>query len=266
MSVVPGRLVSLAALLLLMGAAALLCAYYRRYARIAAFARAVTRDTPGPREAVFALARELYLRVRRGPNPKFFSPLLAPLGASPVAVLEQGGCCSGIHRLFITALDAIGIRAAQITVYNNVPGAAHCLAQVSVDGASLIVDVDYGVWYRQANGDPVSLGQLRSGVVPLFERFVLDAGAVRIEGRFRTPPGYPERAYFAFDYRRTRTANWTMSRLRRLAYAVLRPLTRGRVDCLLLPPVLEWPELVLALILCVTAGALLTAQRLLGLI
>ena len=45
-------------------------------------------------------------------------------------------------------------------------------------------------------------------------------------------------------------------------YAVLHPLTRGRVDCLLLPPILEWPEVLLAVGLCGAAFALLATRSL----
>jgi len=84
-----------------------------------------------------------------------------------------------------------------------------------------------------------------------------------VQGRSRTPPGYPGGRYFAFDYRLTCTANWTMSPVRRVAYAVLNPLTSGRIDYLRLPPLLEWPEVLLAGI-CAAAAILLVAVGTLG--
>ena len=250
------------AVMLVLLAAGLLVAYYPRRKRIAAFARSVTRGSGSTEDAVFALARTLYVTIPRRPDPTFPS-FLAPLGASPVAVLERGGCCAGIHRLFITALDALGVSASQVTVYRPGPDAAHCLAQVQLGNERLMIDVDYGISYRRPDGQAVSMAELRSGMTPVLQTFMPDASALRVQGKFRNPPGYPAGDYFAFDYRLTRTVNWTMSRARRLAYAVLYPLSGGRIDDLQLPPLLEWPEILLAVICCVVA-ALLAAAAALG--
>lgn len=116
------------ALALLLGAMTLLCTYHLRRRRIAEFARHLTQGIGSQREAAFALAREIFGGVkRRGRDPVFLSRVLAPLGASPVTILRKGGCRSGVHRLFITSLDTVGIRAAQVTVFRRAdPAAAQC--------------------------------------------------------------------------------------------------------------------------------------------
>lgn len=242
----------------------LLCVYHLRKLRIAEFARRATLGSRSQHDAAFALGCAMFGGVkRRGRDPAFLTPLLAPLGATPTTILARGGCCSGMHRLYITSLDCIGIRAAQITVYRRAdPAAAHCLAQVNADGGNILIDVDYGVWLRHPDGGPIDLFGLRSGLTPVIERFVLDreasyAGSVRTRSA-----GYPDREYYRFDYSLTRTANWAESPVRRVLYAVLYPLTRGRVDCLLLPPILEWPEVLLAAGLCGAAFALLAMRSL----
>lgn len=256
MAWVAPRVVLFTAVLLVLLAAALLVTYYTRRKRIAAFARSVTRGSGSTEDAVFALARTLYVTIQRRPDPKFPS-FLAPLGASPVAVLRRGGCCAGIHRLFITALDTLGVPASQVTVYRPGPDAAHCLAQVQLGNERLMIDVDYGISYRRPDGQAVSMAELRAGMAPVLQTFMPDASALRVQGNSRNPPGYPGGEYFAFDYRLTRTANWTMSRVRRLSYAVLHALTDGRIDDLQLPPLLEWPEILLAVICCAGAALLL---------
>jgi hypothetical protein len=245
--------------------AALLCTYQVRRRRIAEFARRVTRNSHSQRDAAFALARVIFGGVKRARrDPVFLVPILRQLGGSPTTILKEGGCCSGVQRLFITALDTIGIRAAQITVYRRAdPAAAHCLAQVRVEGENIIIDADYGVWLRRPDGQPIDLSALRAGLVPTIEPFALECEApfaeVRSDGKRSRPAGYPDREYYRYDFGLTRTANWAETRLKRIVYALLHPLTRGRVDCLLLPPILEWPEILLATALCFAAVGLLAA-------
>ena len=250
-------------LALLLGALASLCAYYLRRRRIAAFARGATHGCASQRDAAFALGRMIFAEVkRRGRDPVLIPPLAA-LGASPSTVLEKGGCCSGVQRLFITCLDSIGIRAAQITVFRRAdPAAAHCLVQVKADGENILIDADYGVWLRQADGRPIDLFGLRSGVTPIIEPFVLDREASYADCKKSRPAGYPDREYYLFDYELTRTANWAETWMRRALYPLLHRLTAGRVDCLLLPPICEWPEVLLAGSLSASALALLVARAL----
>jgi len=89
-------------------ALALLGLYHYRRVRIAEFAHRAVRECTEPRDAAFMLARAIFSGVgRRHKDPVFISSLLRPLGASPVTVLRYGGCCSGLHRLYITALDTL---------------------------------------------------------------------------------------------------------------------------------------------------------------
>jgi hypothetical protein len=254
-------------LALCLGALASLCSYWLRKQDIARFARSVTKDCRSQRDAAFALARVIFTEVRRVvPDPVFISRILAPLGASPVSVLKQGGCCSGTHRLFITSLDTIGIRAAQITVFRAAnPAAAHCLAQVTTETENLLIDVDYGVWYKHPRGGSMDLLALRSGVTPVIERFATGEARFANSSRTRTA-GYPTNAYYHFDFILTRTANWADNAWKPALYAVLHRLTRGRVDCLLLPPLLEWPEVLLSAAFSLVGLVLLGAESVAALI
>ncbi len=244
-------------------ATALLCLYRLRKMRIAEFAHRATRGSRSQREAAFELARAIFGEVKRGRDPAFLMPLLAPLGGSPVTILKRSGCCSGVHRLFITSLDTLGIRAAQVTVYRRAdPAAAHCMAQVTVEDAKFLIDVDYGVWLRHPDGGPLDQAGLRAGLVPVIEPFVLDSEARYADSARTRSAGYPDREYYRFDYSLARTANWAETPLKRAFYAVLRPMTRGRVDYLLLPAILEWPEVLLAAALCGAAILLLAARAL----
>jgi hypothetical protein len=219
----------------------LVIAYRLRRARIRQFARAVTQGAASQRDAVFALARTLFLQVKDLPDPIFLTKFLAPLGPSPIAVLKGGGCCSGIHRLFITSLDAIEIRATQIIVYG--PVNPHALAQVALSSGPLMIDVDYGVWYRHPSGGALGIDDLRSGVTPVIEPFI--DPKLPWPGR-HVRPGYPKVPYYEFDFRATRTANWTKSRARRATYWLLEHVTQGRVNTFPLPPICEWPEVLVA--------------------
>ena len=244
-------------------ATASLCAYHLRKLRIAEFARHVTRGSQSQHEATLALARAIFSEVKRGRDPAFLLPLLASLGGSPPTILKAGGCCSGVHRLFITALDTLGIRAAQVTVYRrDDPAAAHCLAQVRTECANMLIDVDYGVCLQHPDGGPLDLAGLRSGVRPAIHPFVFDRQASYADGRPPRAAGYPDRDYYRFDYHLSRTANWADTLLKRAVYAALLPITRGRVDCLLLPAILEWPEVLLAAALCWASILLLAARAL----
>jgi hypothetical protein len=50
--------------------------------------------------------------------------------------------------------------------------------------------------------------------------------------------------------------------MRRALYPLLYRLSAGRVDCLLLPPICEWPEVLVAAGLCTSALGLLVARAL----
>lgn len=242
----------------------LLGLYHYRRVRIAEFARRAVCGGSDPREAAFTLARAIFSSVsRRHQDPVFISALLRPLGASPVTVLRQGGCCAGLHRLYITALDTLGIRSAQITVLRRVdPARAHCLVQVAIADTDFLIDVDYGVWMRHADGRPMGLLDLQRGIAPVIEPFVVGQVAPYAGSTRTRAPGFPAVDYYRFDYELSCTANWAESPLRRGVYAVLKPLTRGGIDRMLLPASLEWPELLLAFALCVGALGLVLLQSL----
>jgi hypothetical protein len=246
------HITTIAAVSLVLVVAGLLYIYRNRKLRIAAFARQATFGARSPRDAAFALGRTIFSAVKRGPDPLFLTRLLAPLGASPPAILEKSACCSGIHRLYITSLNTIGVRAAQISVYSNL--GVHCMVQAQIEGERVIIDADYGVWLKHPRGGPINLQELQAGVSPIIEPFVFDQVATYADStRTPRPAGYPGDAYYRFDFAQTRTANWTRSTIRRVVYAVLKPITRGGVDSLLLPPILEWPEILLALLLSTVA-------------
>ncbi len=241
---------------------ALVALYLRERARVAEFTRRITSGCRSQREAVFALGRAIFSGVKRGPDPIFLTQCFSPFGASPTAVLEQGGCCSGIHRLFITALDTIEIPSAQITVYRGDGHlGAHCLTQVMVDGENTLIDVDYGVWLKNPTGGELGLTELRAGLAPTIEPFVANDLACDADGTKSRRAGYPEDEYYEFDFALSRTANWTTTAFRRGLYAIVRPLTNGRVDCFLVPPIFEWPQISLSLALS-TAGLVLIAAKL----
>ena len=249
---------------LVVAATALLCVYHLRRLRIAKFARRATLGSGSQRDTAFALATTIFGDVKRAKkDPAFLLPLLAPLGGSPVTILKKGACCSGVHRLYITCLDTLGIRAAQVTVLRRAdPAHAHCLAQVTVEGANVLIDADYGVWLRHPNEGSLDLVGLRTGVTPAIVPFVLDRQACYVNDAKTRAAGYPDREYYRFDYNLTRTANWAETWPKRAVYGVLHPVTRGRVDYLLLPAILEWPEVLLAAVLCGAAILVLAARAL----
>jgi len=200
-----------------------------------------------PHQLVLHVAGELHAEIRRRrTDPVFLLPLLEPLGASPLAVLREGGCCSGIARLYILILDALGIRAAQVTLYHCSGRAVHCLVEVALPIGQLIVDPMYGFSYEHSDGRPLGLEDLQQGSQPFFKSLPRSKAAA-----------YPGDSYYHFSFRHSKTANWTKSKLRRTAYSVLRSLTFGRVDRIRLSPVLEWPQVLLGLELL--AGAAGTA-------
>jgi hypothetical protein len=73
---------------------------------------------------------------------------------------------------------------------------------------------------------------------------------------------YPNNSYYQFDFSQTKTANWTQSWQRRLAYRALRIGIRERADRVRVPSLLKWPQVLLSLALLsgrVAVGALLLA-------
>lgn len=205
--------------------------------RVRAFALGATRGTRSAGDAARELARVIHTSVvRRDDDPPFLHPALAVIGASPSAVMRYGACCSGIARLYILALDSLDIPATQVALYHASGKAQHCLVEVIVNGASQLVDPTYGVAFESGDARPLGLADVQAGHQPCIV-------SIR-DGRVS---GYPANEYYRFDYRQTKTANWTRTWQRRSAYAVLRRLVD--VDRLPMPVALEWPHVIVGAML-----------------
>ncbi len=185
--------------------------------------------------AALHLGGTIFSKVSRGPDRPYFSALFAPIGASPVAVLQRGGCCSGLSRLYILCLDALGIRAAQLTLYHRSGEARHCLVELVVGKQRMLVDPLYGFQFRDFLGNPIGLDDLRAGSVPRF-----------IPLPYSTAAAYPGNPYYDFEYRNSKTANRTKSTARRSVDRTLKLASGESVDRRRLPPRFEWPQVILA--------------------
>lgn len=216
--------------------AALLVHFLRERRLIRVFAEGATRGERNPGRAALALAAVIHRRIPRGRDHAFLGlEIPALLGATPGDVLRRGGCCSGLSRLYVIALRSCGIQASQVTLYHESGVARHALVEARIGLEHWIIDPTYGFHYVDAAGLPLGLEALRAGVTPHF-RPLLEGGS----------DGYPHNNYYAFDYRRSKTANWTMTLGRRLSYPALRLLTNGLIDTVPQPRFLEWPQLILA--------------------
>ena len=191
------------------------------------------------------LAGRVYVEISRSSDPPFI-PIRAVdiLGATPVSILRRGGCCSGMTRLYITALATLGIRAAQVTLYHANGEGRHALAEVSMGKQRVVVDPTYGFYYVNLHGEPIGLDELRQGVKPEYRR--LPHSQHRRPRGDRTDETYPANDYYNFDFSRTKTANWTKTWIRRSVYRILCVLTAGRIDTLRQPLWMEWPQIVVA--------------------
>lgn len=203
--------------------------------KLSRFANAAAHGAAPGLPAALQLAGAIFSGVAHGADPVFLCRPLEPLGATPMAVLRHGGCCSGLSRLYILALDVLGIQAAQVTLYHASGQAQHCLVEVTLQRERVLVDPMYGFYYRSPDGAPLGMDGLRSGCTPVFHA---------IPGS--TCTSYPANDYYRFDYTATRTANWTATRTRRTAHRVLAAVTLGGIDTWRVPAALEWPQLILA--------------------
>jgi transglutaminase superfamily protein len=200
--------------------------------RVRTFALSATRGAQNASETARILARVIHTSiVRRDDDPPFLHRSLAVIGASPSAVMRHGACCSGIARLYILALDSLGIPAAQVTLYHASGEAQHCLVEVVVDGVGQLIDPTYGVAFESRDARPLSLADVQAGQQPCLI-------SIRDGGQ----SGYPPNDYYRFDYAQTKTANWTRAWPRRSAYAVLRHVMD--IDRLRVPVALEWPHVI----------------------
>jgi hypothetical protein len=198
--------------------------------RLRRFVQDIDLSRLDTRQIVLAIARRCHaLPFRR--DPTFCPRLFGSLGATPSAVIRLGGCCSDRSRLLILALAELDIRAYQITLYHRAGHAQHCLVEVCLGDERLIVDPTYGLCYADADGAAMTLEALQRGRSPVYVP-LMGGGACQ----------YPRNAYYDFDFRTSKTANWTKSLARRLTYRGLRALGGGAVDRLEVPAVLEWPQ------------------------
>ncbi|MEJ2540249.1 MAG: hypothetical protein P8188_09795 [Gemmatimonadota bacterium] len=232
------------------GVAFLACVIYllvdwlRERRRLRAYVRSLPPMPLDPWDRVLALAARLGNEHRAYEDPVYLCPIFRSFGATASALMENGGCCSGLSRLYMLALEAQGVRANQVTVYHQEGYAQHCLVEVHLAEGSACVDPVYGIYYGDEAGRPLGLEGLQGGA-----RVRCHA----IPGARN--PGYPADPYYDFDYALTRTANWTRSWPRRTAYALLRLLSNGGVDRMRVPQLLEWPQTLLALLLTGLAAA-----------
>ena len=114
------------------------------------FVRSLQALPATERERVTYLTSICFKLPRRHGDPAPVAAVFAPLGATPSAVLRQGGCCSGLSRLMILMLAELGIRARQITFYHREGHAQHCLVEARLADGPLIADPSYGIslWAR----------------------------------------------------------------------------------------------------------------------
>jgi len=198
-----------------------------------------------PRRLALEVAGRLFTRPHCDSDPPYLVNVLAPLGATASALIERGGCCSGISRLYILCLSQLDIRAHQITLYHRTGRAQHCLVEVRLPDGPLIADPVYGFYFTDERGGPIDLDRLQTGATPRF---------AALPHSDRT--AYPPHEYYEFVFTNSKTVNWTKSWCRRQAYRVLTAVTRGGIDRLRVPAILEWPQVLLGTILTITIGAM----------
>jgi hypothetical protein len=213
--------------------------------RLRRFVRALTELPPAERDRVEYVTSVCFKLPRRPGDPAPVSTMFAALGATPSAVLRHGACCSGLSRVMILILAELGIRARQITLYHRDGHAQHCLVEASLAEGPLIVDPSYGISLVGPTDASLGLKGLQGGVPPRQAPLVADATC-----------GYPVNDYYDFDYRLSKTANWTKTPLRRFVYRALSLLDRSGVDSLEVPTVLEWPQHLFILIAAVVLTGL----------
>ena len=229
-------------LLLLVVSVGLLIHYWMEKKIIRDFAIRAVGGNNEPLKVALALAGEIFRIKKAWRSDQAFIPLtiFSALGKSPASILRMGGCCSDITRLTIVSLNALGFKAGSITVCTPLGEARHCLVEVSLGKHNVLLDATYGVYYVDELGRGLGLSHIQSGARPSF------ASLPHSNKR-----GYPSGSYYEFDYRQSKTANWTQSRVRKAVYRVLVFVTKGTIDRVKQPAALEWPQLVLATSLAV---------------
>jgi hypothetical protein len=207
-------------------------------ARLRQFVEEFHPHPEDPRALALEVAGRLFTLPHREDPAYLGLPPLAPLGSSPGALIQGGGSCSGLSRLYIHCLSKLGMRAHQVTLYHHSGHAQHCLVEANLPDGPLVVDPICGIFYTNAAGGPIGLDDLQTGTTPHFAPLP-----------HSDRHGYPRDDYYAFTFALSKTVNWTKSCSRRLAYRLLATITRGGVDRFHMPTILEWPQVLLAALL-----------------
>src|SRR2546427_7484395 len=91
-----------------------------------------------PRRLALEVAGRLFTRPHGGSDPPYLLKALGPLGATPSALIDRGGCCSRTSPLFIFFLSPLENPAHQINLYHPTGLAPPCLVPGSLPNRPLI--------------------------------------------------------------------------------------------------------------------------------
>ena len=180
------------------------------------------------------------------PDVYFLAPVFRFMKPTALQVLTHGGDCAYKARASIVLLDKLDIDASKLVLHDpKTKKPVHAVAMVDTERGEYVVDLLFGVIYRDAEGAPIPLEALNAN--PELANEVLDREAAAGNPLVA---GYPRDRYV---YGYTRSINWHKHGLSIALHGVLSAIFgQEAIDDLQRPYLSEEPAL---MVLIASSGA-----------
>ncbi len=212
--------------------------YLEDGAAIEAEARALTTEAKTDVEKLEKIVDRVSFGLPPGhPDVYFLAPVFRFMKPTARQVLTHGGDCAYKARASIVMLDKLDISASKLVLHHpETKDPVHAVAQVDTDRGEYVVDLLFGVIYRDEAGDPIPLDALNAD--PALRDVVLDRELAKGN---ELVGGYPRDRYV---YGYTRSINWDKNPLMAALYSVMAALSsETAVDGIERPYLVEEPAL-----------------------
>ncbi|WP_339910419.1 hypothetical protein [Symmachiella dynata] len=188
-----------------------MAAYFRDADRLQQVAKQAVNEREPVSQQVVQLVDYVAHDVPRGrPEVYFLSPVFQALKPTACQVIDEGGDCAYKARAFIVLANQLGIESSKLCLHDASGEARHAVARVATERGDYIVDLLFGICYRNEDGTPMSIPYIAENLESII--------AAEVDSGNELARKYPVQRY-PFDD--VSTINWKKSDFWKSAYSTL---------------------------------------------